>query len=331
MESFVRTAAYLLAGLCLLLIAAGVTALVVLKGKGIIGPQQFRDLVLTKEERAWITEMANRPEEPAERKRPEVALPGAATEQEVVERIARRVNADRANEVLEEMRRDRAGLEERQAWIDRQNAELALARTDLQRLKRQVEERDEELRRKSKSMEEERTKWALSQADSVKRTEALSALERERYREQARIYEQMKDAAWQSLRRFEPKEIARYLKLMDGKKAAKMLVLAEQDKELPGLATSIQKAMLNIDLDEKTDDLVAHLAGLYSYMKGEQVVAYLKDTSPAEIVRILAAMPGAQKKQAEILEALRKADPARSAEVERLMPKTPAPIPGAAS
>jgi hypothetical protein len=331
MESFVRTAAYLLAGLCLLLIAAGVTALVMLKGKGIVGPEQFRDLVLTKEERAWLAEMASRPDEPAERQRPEAPVPGIVSEDEVVERIARRVNVDRANEILEEMRRDRAGLDERQAWIERQNAELALARADLQRLKRQVEERDEQLREQSRTLEAERTKWALSQADAVKRTEALSALERDRYREQARIYEQMKDAAWQSLRRFEPKEIARYLKLMDGKKAAKMLTLAEQDKELPGLATSIQKAMLTIDLDEKTDDLVAHLAGLYSYMKGEQVVAYLKDSSPAEIVRILGAMTGVQKKQAEILEALRKADPERSAEVERLMPKTPAPAAGAAS
>jgi hypothetical protein len=324
MPSFIRTAAYLLAGLCILLLSSGVTALVLLKGKGIVGPDQFRNLILTREEKAWLAEMANRSDEPAAKTHAPATEPGFASEEQVVERIALRVNADRANEVLEQMRRDRAALSERQAWIDRQNAEMALARADLERLKTRLDEREMELKTRSKGMEDERLQWALAQADAVKRTEALSGIERDRYREQARIYEQMKDAAWQSLRRFEPREIARYLKLMDGKKAAKMLTLAGQDKELPDITIQIQKAMLTIDLEEKSADLVGHLATLYGFMKGDQVVGYLKDSSPAEIVRILTAMAGAQKKQAEILDALRKVDPERAVEVERLMPKNPA-------
>ena len=324
MPSFIRTAAYILAGLCILLVASGVTALVMLKGKGIVGPEQFRNLILSTEEKAWLTEMSHRADEPAAKIHAAEAEPGFATEEQVVERIARRVNADRANEVLEQMRRDRAAVGERQAWIDRQNAEMALARADLERLKNRLDEREDELKKRSKSMEDERLKWALAQADAVKRTEALSGIELDRYREQARIYEQMKDAAWQSLRRFEPREIARYLKLMDGKKAAKMLTLAGQDKELPDISIAIQKAMLTIDLEDKSADLIGHLATLYGFMKGDQVVVYLKDSSPAEIVRILSAMAGAQKKQAEILDALRKADPERALDVERLMPKNPA-------
>lgn len=322
MDGFLRTAAYLLAALFLLLVAAGITALFLLKGKGVVGPDQFRDLVLSKEERAWLATMNDRPQEPAEKKAPApTVVVERMPESEILERIAQRVNADRATEVLEQMRRQKAALDERQAQIDRQAAEMAIARADLQRLRRQIEERDQELRAQRKSFEDERMRWALAQADAVKRTEALAGIERERYREQVRIYEQMKDGAWQSLRRFEPREVARYLKLMDPKKAARMLTLAEQDREQPGLAAAIQKAMLTIDLDEPSADLVAHLATLYSFMKGEQVAAYLSSSSPQQAVQILRAI-GQPKKQAETIEAMRRTDGERAAEIERLLSKT---------
>lgn len=323
MDGFLRTAAFLLAGLFLLLVAAGVTALVMLKGKGVVGPEQFRDLVLSKEERTWLAAMKDRPEEPAEKKAPApTVIVERMPEGEILERIAQRVNADRATEVLEQMRRQKASLDERQAQLDRQVVELGIARADLQRLRRQIEERDQELRAQRKSFEDERMRWALAQADAVKRTEALAGIERERYREQVRIYEQMKDGAWQSLRRFEPREIARYLKLMDPKKAARMLTLAEQDREQPGLATAIQKAMLTIDLEAPSTDLVAHLATLYSFMKGDQVAGYLAGSTPQQVVQILRAMDGQAKKQAEIIEALRRADAERAAEIERQLSKT---------
>lgn len=321
MDSFLRTAAFILAGLFLLTVAAGITVLVSLKGKGVIGPEQFRELVLSKEERAWLVKMGEQAEEPAEKKAPATVVIERVPEDEILERIAQRVNADRATEVLEQMRRQKAALDERQALIDRQSAELGLARADLQRLRRQLEEREQELRDQRRGIEEERTRWALAQADAVKRTEALAGIERARYQEQTRIYEQMKDGAWQSLRKFEAREIARYLKLMDAKKAARMLTLAEADKELPGLATAIQKSMLTIDLDQKSDDLVAHLATLYSFMKGEQVAAYLRESSDQQVLQILQAMSGQPKKQAEILEALRKADPDRAGGIERQMTK----------
>ncbi len=70
MDGFLRTAAFILAGLFLLTVAAGITVLVSLKGKGVIGPEQFRELVLTKEERAWLVKMGEQAEEPAEKKAP---------------------------------------------------------------------------------------------------------------------------------------------------------------------------------------------------------------------------------------------------------------------
>lgn len=325
MDGFLKTLAFILAGLFLLCCTAGLTALFLLKRKGIVGPEQFRALVLDQEELHWLQAKDRRPEEPAERPREVPAADGQVDEREILERIAERVNADRANDLIEQLRRQKSALDDRQEWLDRQNTELSLARADLQRLHRSLEEKEQELKDRLRRLEEERTRWALSQADVVKRTEALSAIERERYAEQARVYEQMKDAAWQSLKHFEPKEIARYLKLMEPKKAAKLLVLAEQDKDLPGVATAIQHAMLNLDPGAKSDEVLRQLAALYAFMKGDQVVSYLKGSDTREVAAILGMLTEQPKKQAEILDALRRSDPDRATEVQRLLVKPAGP------
>ena len=322
MDGFLRTATNICALLFLLTLATGLSFLFLLKSKGVIGPQQFRDMVLTEEERAWLEGMRTRPPEPAHRPVEVVPnVPGGASEREIVERIAERVNSDRATELIEDLRRRTASLDERDAHLERTRTEQDLARAELARLRRQLDEQDLALKEEAKRLAEERTRWAMAQADAVTRTEALRDAELERYRAQVRIYEQMKDAAWQSLRKFEVREIARYLKLMEPKKAARMLTLAEQDKDLNGIATQIQKAMLSIDLEAPSQDLVAHLATLYSFMKGDQVASYLSDSSPERIVSILTAMSQQPKKQAEIITSLRIADADRAAQVERLMTK----------
>jgi precorrin-6B methylase 1 len=54
-------------------------------------------------------------------------------------------------------------------------------------------------------------------------------------------------------------------------------------------------------------------------MKGDQVVQYLKGSSPEEVAEVLLALGTNVKKRAEILTALRTADAERATEIERLL------------
>lgn len=327
MNGFLRTAAFILAGLCILLVATGISLLIGLRSRGDLSPENLRKLVLTKEEQSWLKQMADKPpEEPA--KHAEVTPPpGGVTEDELLTRIAERANADRATQVIEELRRRRLALDERQAWLDQQNAEMALAKGDLERLRRQLETSRLELEEERRRLEDDRAQWAAAQVQNTATVQSLGESEQLRYQQQAKLYEQMKDAAWQSLKRFEPKEIAKYLALMDQKKAAKLLTIAEQDKSLnDGFTTAIHRELLNLDLASKSTDQVARLATLYSFMKGPEVAGYLKDSSPAETADILVAMGDANtKKRAEILEAIRMVDADKALDVQRqLLKKMPA-------
>jgi flagellar motility protein MotE (MotC chaperone) len=327
MNGFLRTAAYILAALCILLVAAGVSTLIGLRSRGDLSPENLRKLVLTKEEQSWLKQMSDKPPETPERHAETPPPAGGMNEDELLTRIAERANADRATQVIEELRRRRLALDERQAWLDQQNAEMALAKGDLERLRRQLETSRQELEEERRRLEDDRAQWAAAQVQNTATVQSLGEAEQLRYQQQAKLYEQMKDAAWQSLKRFEPKEIAKYLALMDQKKAAKLLTIAEQDKSIPeGMTTSIHRELLRIDLQSKSTDQVQRLASLYSFMKGPEVAGYLKDSSPAETADILLAMGEANtKKRAEILEAIRAIDADKALDVQRqLLKKLPA-------
>ena len=322
MDGFVKTAAFILAGLFILCVAMGLSLIVVLKDAGTINPEKIRDFVLTEEERSWLSQMRSKPAEPAAEVHHAAPAEGGATEEEILSRIAEKANASRATKVIEDLRLQKLALDERQAWLDQQNAELALARNDLQRLRRQLESKEQEIKDTAKKLEEERATWASAQAQNAKGIEAMGDAEKTRYQAQAKLYEQMKDAAWQSLKRFEPKEIARYLVLMETKKAAKMLSLAEADKTLPDdFVTNIHKELLRIDPNGASADQTTRLATLYAFMKGDEVVKYLRASSVEETVDILNAMKGNDKKRVEILESLRKADADKALEVQKALTK----------
>ena len=327
MQGFLRTAAYILAGLCILLVAAGISTLVALRGRGDLSPENLRKLVLTPEEQGWLKKMNDRPAEPAEKPAHHPPTPGAVTEDELLTRIAERANADRATQVIEELRRRRLALDERQAWLDQQNAEMALAKGDMERLRRQLDTSRLELEDERRRLDEDRAQWAAAQVRNTSAVQSLGEAEQVRYQQQAKLYEQMKDAAWQSLKRFEPKEIAKYLALMEQKKAAKMLTLADQDKTLPeGFTTQIQRELLAIDLKRTSADQIQRLASLYSFMKGPEVAGYLKNSAPEDCADILLAMGDTQvKKRAEILEAIRATDADKAIDIQRqLLKRSPA-------
>jgi hypothetical protein len=318
MNGFIRTLAYGLAGLCLLFIAFGVTALIVLKGDGALSPKVLRNLVLSDEEKAYIEGMRHRANEPADSP---AATQTSAAEEQMLSELADMANASHVSQLVTKLRRQQQALDERQSYLDQQWADIQLARTGLERMQRQLQEQDQHATQLAQQQEQERARWAASQAAEAQRLQVLGEVEKARYKDQAKLFEQMKDSAWQSLRRFDARDIARYLALMDPKKAARMLVLAQQDSEYPNLAVSITKEMLRLDLDNATGDQSERLAVLYSFMPAEQVMPFLRDSSAEDISGILRAMAktGQVKRRAELMEALRKQDGKREMEVRRLL------------
>jgi hypothetical protein len=318
MNGFIRTLAYGLAALCLLMLASLVSALVVLKRDGSLSPQVLRNLVLSDEEKTYIEGMRHRPTEPADGPMQDQNSP---TEEQMLGELADMANASHVSQLVTKLRRQQMALDERQAYLDQQWADIQLARTGLERTQRQLQEQDQRTTQMAQQQELERARWAAAQASEAQRLQVVGEVEKARYRDQAKLFEQMKDAAWASLRRFDARDIARYLALMEPKKAARLLILAQADNEYPNLATSVSKEMLHLDLDNASGDQSERLASLYSFMPAEQVMPFLRDSSAEDIAGILRAMAkgGQVKHRADLMEALRKQDGKREMEVRRIL------------
>jgi flagellar motility protein MotE (MotC chaperone) len=186
------------------------------------------------------------------------------------------------------------------------------------------------LAERAKAQADEQARWAEAQASEAQRMQVMAEVEKARYRDQAKLFEQMKDNAWQSLRRFTPREIARYLALMDPKKASRLLVLAQQDQEYPTVAVAIHQEMLRIDLEAASGNQIQRLATLYSFMPADRILPYLDNASPQEVADLLVAMEATTppKKRAELMEALRKQDSRRELDVRTLIERTQKPAAG---
>lgn len=317
MNGFIKTLVTGLAALCVLLLAAGATAVATMRADGSLSVQALRALVLTKNERERLA-LSARPQ-------PSTDVGGARpeNEQELLAHIADLANASQANQLMARLRRQQATLDERQAWLDQQWADLQLAKAGLERIQRQSQEQERKLADQVKEQEAERTRWAGAQLAEAERVQVVGQVEKARYKDQAKLFEQMKDAAWLNMRRFAPRDIARYLALMEPKKAARLLVLAQQDQELPDAATSIHREMLKLDLEGTTGEQSERLATLYSFMPADQVLSYLKASSAQDVADLLLVMEkrGLAKKRAELMEALRKEDGAREMDVRALIEK----------
>jgi hypothetical protein len=164
----------------------------------------------------------------------------------------------------------------------------------------------------------------------------VNSLEKGRYEEQAKLFEQMKEGAWTSLRRFKPDEIAIYLSYIsksNPKMAAKIMTAAQNDAEYPDIGMAIQRAMLTVDLEEKTGSQIERLAELYQWMQADAIVSSLRDSSAKEVAAILIAMESKAdptgKKRAAILTALQKENSQRELEVQRYLKEMTPAAPGA--
>jgi hypothetical protein len=326
MNGFLRTLVIGFAALGVLFLGAGATALFTVPGRlasqGLTPNEKLREIALTPEEQAWLKRMKDPPKEV-----PSLAIPQLKTD-ELLTQMAELANAQRANELVQDLRRRTEGLAEREAEVARREAELQLARADLARLQRVFEERQTALDEQSRALERDKAVWAATQVETVRKVNTITAGEKARYQEQARLFEQMKDNAWQSLRRFPPREIARYLAFMEPKKAARMMVLAQQDEAGPGLAVQIHREMMTLDPTAASASQIELLTSFYLLMPPAQVLPFLRESTDQEVADILHQMAqgGNLKQRAALMEALRIEDSRRQLAIQRLVEaRTPAP------
>lgn len=323
MNSFIRTVIWGLAALCIVILVAVVTALVGLRKSGVVTPERIRDYLLAPDERAYIAQMRARPPEP-----PAARQSPGLDQDKLLADLAEIAGARHANALVEELRRRKDSLDERERWIDTREAELRAARTDLTRMARQLDARREEMAEAERRAEAERARFAQLQADEASRARLVQDAERARYAELAKLYELQKNDAWQTLRKLEPREVARILDRMDPKKAANLLKLAQQDAELP-MAVQLHRELMQLDPQATTESQVRRLAQLYSFMKPEQILPYLKGSEPQQIADLFKAMAeggASDKDRAALLAALTKEDERRGRQVaELIQPATAQP------
>jgi len=316
MNPFVRTMVYGLAALCVVLITASVTALVALKGAGVISPERIRDFLLSPEERSYISQMKARPAEAAMVRE----APGLDQEKLLAD-LAEIAGARHANALVEELRRRKDSFDERERWIEAREAEIRAARTDLARIGRQLDVKREETVAAEAAAQAERSRFAQMQADEVSRTRTQQDTERARYADLAKLYELQKNNAWQTLRKLEPREVARILDRMDPKKAANLMMLAQQDVEYP-MAVALHRELMQLQPEASSAEQLKRLAQLYSFMKPEQILPYLKSSDPqqiADLFKVMAESGSSDKNRAALLGALAKDDERRAKQVTDLL------------
>ena len=316
MNAFIRTLVYGLAALCVVMIAAGITALIGLKNAGVLTPVKIRDILLSPEERNYISQMKARPAEaPVVRETP------GLDQDKLLADLAEIAGARHANALVEELRRRKESLAERERWIEAREAEIRAARTDLARLARQLDAKRAEGSDAERLAREERARFAQMQADELGRANIATEVENARYAELAKLYELQKNDAWQTLRKLEPREVARILDRMEQKKAANLLKLAQQDPEYP-MAVPLHRELMQLKPAVPTESQIKRLAQLYSFMKPEQVLPYLDGSEPQQVADLLKAMAesgSSDKDRAALLLALAKKDERRAKQVTDLL------------
>lgn len=314
MSGFLRTFVIGLAALFLL--AAGMVVTVGLTAGGDI-KRVMRSFILNDDERAAIENSRKQAVEP-----PMIQRIGHESEDELLEALAERVGSNKISQVHAELKAKLSSLRERDAYLEQRYTEMRIAEGDLDRKARQLKRERYDVVALIKEMKSEQAEFARKQSAIVMQIQVLSEVERKRMIDQAKIFEQMKDAAWKSLRNFSASEIARYLALMDSKKAAKILSLANVDDELPSIGYDIIKQWRLIDLEGVSGDQVQRLAGLYVYMPADEVADILlrrNNVEEAATIMLEMQLQSGTKKIAALKVALQEKDPEFSAQVDRFL------------
>ena len=258
----------------------------------------MREYVLSAEEKDVLVQARKRIQEPAriERQQPQ-------STDEILEALAERVGSTKVNELAESFEAKLNGLRERETYLEQRYTEMRIAEGDLDRKARLLKRERADVDRERRDFEKEREDFALQQVEIAKQVQVIDQVERKQMLAQVKVYEAMKDAAWQNLRQLTPDMIARYLALMDAKKAARIMTLANDDQEYPTISYDIIQAWRTIDLDGISGDQTQRLAGLYVFIKPDTVADMLiEENNVTEVSKILLAMQarGGAKKVAAV-------------------------------
>jgi len=311
MKGFVRTIFILFGLVGLLLISAAIASLVLLRDQELVG-EKLRSFILSPDDVRWLSMRDELGDEMP------VADPEAMSSEvnRTFRRLADRINEGTVRELVEQLSQRQAELRERAAYLDQREAELRLHKAELVRLEQRFADRKGEVERLLQRLEEERERWARAKIEEQRHLKVLREVEREQWQRVAQRYELMKQP-WDLLRELQVDEIAMILALMQGKKAAKILDTATRDPASQDLPVQIHRRLLDIDVDGLSQDQAKRLAGLYDFMKADQVVVYLGGSPPEEIAEIVDQMD--LKKGKGVLESLQRLDPDRAVEVQRLL------------
>ena len=266
----------------------------------------LRDYVLSEEEKEAIIQAQKRVQEPARipREQPQ-------STDDILEALAERVGSTKVNELAESFEAKLNGLRERETYLEQRYTEMRIAEGDLDRKARLLKRERADVERQRQTFDKEREDFALKQVEIAKQVQLIDQVERKQMIAQVKVYEAMKDAAWQNLRQLSPDMIARYLALMDAKKAARIMTLANDDQEYPTISYDIIQSWRTIDLDGISGDQTQRLADLYVYIKADTVADMLiEDNNVTEAAKIILAMQarGGAKKAAAVRIALAEKD-----------------------
>ncbi|TVR44040.1 MAG: hypothetical protein EA402_08060 [Planctomycetota bacterium] len=314
MNGFVRTFIFAMALLGMLL-AGGLLALLLLLSANEDWRDGARNALLSPRERQLLQDAAARAAEP-----PRLAPPSSIDMERLTSELADQLGRGQIRQLVEELRAKQAAVDDLRANMQREDAEIRLARADLMRVQRQIEEDKRRIEEERREIRADHERFARAQVENLQAIRALNEHEQRRYRELAQVYEAMRNDAWLQLRQMEADEIARILTFMQQRRAASVLALAARDLDHPGMSLAIHQALLRLDPEGETGSQIQRLATLYGFMSAEAVLNQLQQSTAAEVAAILIAMQGESPRLvADILTTLRRRDDPRELEVQRLM------------
>jgi hypothetical protein len=300
-NGFLRTLVFGLALLFMLM--AGVVVTLAMAGEGDVRGY-LRRLVLSEEEQGMLQAEADRAPRP-----PLIRTLPAQDKDEILQELADKVSANRVRELIAELRQKEQRLREQTNYINQREAELRIAEADLLRMQQDLQRERERVQRLVQDWEKRYAEFAELRTNTLNQINVMDAVRRERLTDQAKLFEAMGKAAWQSLRRFSAAEIAQYLALMETKKAADIMKEANKDVELPDLPYNIHQEWLKLDLDGMSGDHLGHLAELYGFMQPDDVAQRLLEVGDADqaatIIRNMQE-DGKTKQAAKLLQALQR-------------------------
>lgn len=318
MKGFVRVLVFGMAFLGMLLAGGLIVFLSLTTAKGKWREIQ-RGVVLTPEEKLILErESARKPEEP--KLEGHAAGPKHDPDMEkVIENIADHIQRSQVKEITEDLKSRRAQLNERATALARRESEIELARADLVRLGEEVASRERRLEETRLRDADERRRLLADLEMQQAWILQVKQLERDNLKQTALRAEVLKpDEAWRQLRHLGAERIAIVVGLLEGKKAAKLMVEAFKDQDFPLLGHDVQEKLLRVDAEGRVADDPGRLAALLGWLRPEEALPQLSGRTEEEVAAILSRIRDS-KKTGQILEAMRNAKDPREPGIQKIL------------